>query len=69
MNSRWASKRFYRLKLVYLIFLQKNFKTIYLTNCSFIKKKILKNSKWPQNSIWQIFCTKIHDFLVAEMFD
>jgi hypothetical protein len=23
------------------------------------------NSKWPKNSIWQIFCTKI-DFLVAE---
>jgi hypothetical protein len=23
-------------------------------------------SNWPKNSIWQIFCTKIFDFLVAE---
>jgi hypothetical protein len=26
----------------------------------------LKNLKWLKNSIWQIFCTKILDFLVAE---
>jgi hypothetical protein len=32
----------------------------------FGKKKILKNSKWPKNLIWKFFCTKIHDFLLAE---
>jgi hypothetical protein len=38
-----------------------------LANCSSSLKKIfLQNSKWPKNSISQIFCTKIHDFLVAE---
>jgi hypothetical protein len=42
-----------------------------LANCVHLiqKKIILKNSKWPKNSIWQNFCTKIHDFLVAEPLD
>jgi hypothetical protein len=30
---------------------------------------ILKNSKWLKIFIWQIFCTKILDFLVAEPLD
>jgi hypothetical protein len=38
-----------------------------LASCSSSQKEFfLKNSKWPKNSIWQIFCTKIHNFLVAE---
>jgi hypothetical protein len=32
----------------------------------FINNFFLKNSKWPKYAIWQIFCTKVHDFLVAE---
>jgi hypothetical protein len=41
-----------------------------LDNFSFLIKKVfLKNSKWPKYSIWKIFCTKIHDFLVAEPLD
>jgi hypothetical protein len=42
-----------------------------LVNCSFLRKSFFhKNSKWLKISIWEIFCTKIHDFLVPlnEMF-
>jgi hypothetical protein len=33
---------------------------------SFSKKNCLKNTKWPKNSIWQIFYTIVHEFLEAE---
>jgi hypothetical protein len=38
-----------------------------LANFSFsLKNFFLKYSTWPKNSIWQIFCTKIYDFLAVE---
>jgi hypothetical protein len=51
----------------FFIFLQD---CLNLGNCSsYTKIFFLKNSKWPKNSIWQIFCTKIDDCFVAEPLD
>jgi hypothetical protein len=51
-----------------------NYFIIFLQDClnwanrsCFQNTVFYKNSKWPKNSIWQIFCTKIHDFLVGWM--
>jgi hypothetical protein len=62
-------KHFYWLKLVNLISILKFFKIVKIWLILHLlqqKKKFIKSQNDLKIYIWQIFCTIIHDFLVAE---